>query len=127
MRAAHDRQKIYADLRSDIEFAFGDKALLKVSPMRAVMRFGNRGKLSLKFIGPYEILDKVGEVAYHLALPSALERVRNVFYVSQSPKYVSDASHILEAETIELDDALTYVKTPKEILDWKCNTLFLPT
>ncbi|XP_074305856.1 uncharacterized protein LOC141641078 [Silene latifolia] len=120
MRAAQDRKKIYADLRrSGIEFAVGDKVLLKVSLMRGVMRFVKRGKLSQKFIGPYEILDRVGEVAYRLALPPALDRVHNVFHMSQLRKYISDPSHVLKAEMIELDDALTYVETPKEILDRK--------
>ncbi|XP_074300558.1 uncharacterized protein LOC141631836 [Silene latifolia] len=120
MRAAQDRQKSYADLRrSDIEFAVGDKVLLKVSPMRGVVRFGKRGKLSQKFIGPYKILNRVGEVAYRLALFPALDRVHNVFHVSQLRKYVSDPSHVLEADMIKLDDALTYVETPKEILDRK--------
>ncbi|XP_074277497.1 uncharacterized protein LOC141601129 [Silene latifolia] len=120
MRAAQDRQKSYADLhRRDIEFAVGDKVLLKVSPMRGVMRFGKKGKLSQKFIGPYEILDRVGEVAYRLALPPALDRVHNVFHVSQLRKYVSDPSHILEMENIELDESLSYDEIPKEILDRK--------
>ncbi|XP_074299470.1 uncharacterized protein LOC141630579 [Silene latifolia] len=120
MRAAQDRQKSYVDLRRrDIEFAVGDNVLLKVSPMRGVMRFGKRGKLSQKFIGPYKILDRVREVAYRLALPPALDRVQNIFHVSQLRKYISDPSHVLEAEMIELDDALTYVETPKEILDRK--------
>ncbi|XP_074291906.1 uncharacterized protein LOC141618724 [Silene latifolia] len=69
------RQKSYADLkRSEIEFVVGDKVLLKVSPMNGVKRFGKRGKLSQKYIGPYEILDRVGEVAYRLALPPTLAR-----------------------------------------------------
>ncbi|XP_074300980.1 uncharacterized protein LOC141632324 [Silene latifolia] len=120
MRTAQDRQKSYADLRrSDIEFAVGDKVLLKVSPMRGVMRFGKRGKMSQKFIGPYEILDRVGEVAYRLALSPVLDRVHNVFHVSQLRKNISDPSHVIEAETIELEDALTYMETPKEILDRK--------
>ncbi|XP_074293499.1 uncharacterized protein LOC141620559 [Silene latifolia] len=62
---------------------------------------------------------QVGEVAYRLALPPALDRVHNVFYVSQLRKYVSDPSHMLEVENIELDEALTYVEVPKEILDRK--------
>ncbi|XP_074302612.1 uncharacterized protein LOC141634285 [Silene latifolia] len=120
MRAAQDRQKSYADLhRKDIEFMVGDKVLLKVSPMRGVMRFGKKGKLSQKFIGPYEILDRVGEVAYRLALPPALDIVHNVFHVSQLRKYVSDPSHILEMENIELDESLSYAEIPKEILDRK--------
>ncbi|XP_074315251.1 uncharacterized protein LOC141651436 [Silene latifolia] len=120
MRATQDRQKSYADLRrSDIEFAVGDKVILKVSTMRGVMRFGKRGNLNQKFIGSYEILDRVGEVAYRLALPPALDRVHNVFHSSQLRKCISDPSHVLEAETIKLDDAVTYVETPKEILDRK--------
>ncbi|XP_074288330.1 uncharacterized protein LOC141613488 [Silene latifolia] len=117
MRAAQDRQKSYTDLkRNDIEFVVGDKMLLKVSPMRGVVRFGNKGKLSLKHIGPYEILDRVGEVAYRLALPPALDRVHNIFHVSQLRKYVSDPTHVLEPEHIEIDEQLSYVKEPKEIL-----------
>ncbi|XP_074265877.1 uncharacterized protein LOC141588329 [Silene latifolia] len=120
MKAAQDRQKSYADLRrSDIEFEVGDKVLLKVSPMRGVMRFGKRGKLSPKFIGPYEILNRVGEVAYRLALPPALDRVHNVFHVSQLRKYVSDPSHVIEPETVQLNESLTYEEVPKEILDHK--------
>ncbi|XP_074288497.1 uncharacterized protein LOC141613652 [Silene latifolia] len=91
MRAAQDRQKSYADFkRSNMEFSVGDKVLLKVSPMKGVMRFGKRGKLCQKYIGLYEITDRVGEVAYRLALPPALARVHNVFHVSQLRKYVSD-------------------------------------
>ncbi|XP_074291039.1 uncharacterized protein LOC141617792 [Silene latifolia] len=117
MRAAQDREKSYANLRrSDIEFAVGYKVLLKVYPMRGVMRFGKKEKLSQKFTAPYEILDRVREVAYSLVVPPALDRVHNVFHVSQLRKYISDPLHVLEAETIELDDALTYVETPKEIL-----------
>ncbi|XP_074304823.1 uncharacterized protein LOC141639644 [Silene latifolia] len=120
MRAAQDRQKSYADLkRSDISFEAGEKVLLKVSPMRGVMRFGKRGKLSQKFIGPYEILDRVGEVAYRLALPPSLAKVHNVFHVSQLRRYVSDPSHILNHDIVEVDEQLSYVEMPKEILDRK--------
>ncbi|XP_074299612.1 uncharacterized protein LOC141630751 [Silene latifolia] len=95
MRVAQDRQKSYADLkRSDIEFAVGDKVLLKVSPMRGVMRFGRKGKLSQKYIGPYEILDRVGE-------------------------YVSDPTHVFGSPHVEIDEQLSYVEEPKEILDRK--------
>ncbi|XP_074263522.1 uncharacterized protein LOC141586246 [Silene latifolia] len=120
MKVAQDRQKSHADLRrSEIEFNIGDKVLLKVSPMNGVMRFGKRGKLSQKYVGPYDILDRVKEVAYRVALPLALARVHNVFYVSQLRKYVSDPSHVLEIENIELDDQLIYEEVPKEILDTK--------
>ncbi|XP_074282842.1 uncharacterized protein LOC141607389 [Silene latifolia] len=99
-KAAQDRHKSYADLhRRDIEFAMGDKVLLKVSPMRGVMRFG-----------------KKGEVVYWLALPPTLDRVHNVFHVSKLRNYVSDPSHVLEVENIELDESLSYAEIPKEIL-----------
>ncbi|XP_074292515.1 uncharacterized protein LOC141619398 [Silene latifolia] len=120
MKAAQDCQKSYADLRrSKIEFNVGDKVLLRVLSMKGVMRFGKRGKLSQKYVGPYDILDRVEEVAYRLALPPSLARVHNVFHVSQLRKYVSDPSHVLEIENIELDDQLTYEELPKEILDTK--------
>ncbi|XP_074265592.1 uncharacterized protein LOC141588033 [Silene latifolia] len=120
MRAAQDRQESYVDLkRSDIEFVAGDKVLLKVSPMRGVMRFGKRGNLSQKFIRPYEILDRVGEVAYRLALPSALDKVHNVFHVSHLRRYVSDPSHVLKPGTVEMDENPSYVEVAKEILDRK--------
>ncbi|XP_074304075.1 uncharacterized protein LOC141638632 [Silene latifolia] len=120
MKATQNRQNSYADLHCrDIEFAVGDKVLLKVSHMHGVMRFGKREKLSQKFIGPYKILDRVGEVAYRLALPPSIDRVHNVFHVSQLRKYVSDPSHVLEVENIELDEAITYAEVPKEILDRK--------
>ncbi|XP_074283675.1 uncharacterized protein LOC141608211 [Silene latifolia] len=120
VRAAHDRHKSYADLRrGDIDFAVGDKVLLKVSPMKGVMRFGKRGKLSQKYIKPYEILDRVGEVAYRLALPPSLARVHNVFHVLQLRKYVSAPTHVLAAEIVEMDENLSYVEVAKEILDKK--------
>ncbi|XP_074306678.1 uncharacterized protein LOC141641937 [Silene latifolia] len=87
--------------------------------MRGVMRFGKRRNLSQKFISPYEILARVGEVAYRLALPPSIDRVHNVFHVSQLWKYVSDPSHVLEVKNIELDEALTYAEIPKAILDHK--------
>ncbi|XP_074289002.1 uncharacterized protein LOC141614145 [Silene latifolia] len=119
MRAAQDRQKSYADLNSDVEFAVGDKVLMKVYPMRGVMRIWKRGKLGQKFIGPYAIFDLVEEVAYRLALPSALDKVHNVFYVSQLRKYVRNPSHILDPETVEMDESLSYVKIANEILERK--------
>ena len=83
LKAASDRQKSYADLkRKDIEFQVGDKVFLKVSPWKKVLRFGRKGKLSPRFIGPYEVIEKVGPVAYRLALPPELEKIHDVFHVS---------------------------------------------
>ena len=80
IQVAQDRQKTYADQKHrEIGFKEGDKVLLKVSPMKGVMRFGKNGKLSPKYIGPYEILQRIGKVAYKLALPMELSKVHNVF------------------------------------------------
>ncbi|XP_074316997.1 uncharacterized protein LOC141653206 [Silene latifolia] len=87
--------------------------------MKGVMRFGKRRNLSQKYNGPYEILDRVGEVAYRLALPSSLARVHNVFHVSQLRKYVNDPTHVLAAETVEMDGNLSYLEVAKEILGRK--------
>ncbi|XP_074305831.1 uncharacterized protein LOC141641053 [Silene latifolia] len=102
-----------------MEFKVGEKVLLKVSPIKGVMRIGKKEKLSKKYIGPYEILDQVGKVAYQLALPPTLDLVHNGFNVSQLRKYITDPSHVLDVEHIEMDEALTYIETPKQILDRK--------
>ena len=120
LKAAQDRQKSYADLkRRPDEFAVGDFVLLRVSPMKVVMRFGKRGKLSPKFIGPYEITEKVGKVAYRLALPNELGKVHDVFHISQLKRYVPDKSHVLDPEPLDLDENLSYEEKPIKILDSK--------
>ncbi|XP_021719906.1 uncharacterized protein LOC110687557 [Chenopodium quinoa] len=87
--------------------------------MKGVMRFGKKGKLSPKYTGPYEIIQKMGKVAYKLDLPNELERVHNVFHVSQIQKYIPDVTHVLQPETIEMDENLTYEERPVRILDTK--------
>ncbi|XP_057519146.1 uncharacterized protein LOC130799886 [Amaranthus tricolor] len=120
MKAAQDRQKSYADQRRrPLEFQVGDKVFLRVSPTRGVMRFGKKGKLSPRFIGPYEILERIGEVAYRLALPASIDRVHDVFHVSQLRQYIWDDSHVLQPEQLTLDDTLQYKETPIQILDKK--------
>ena len=80
------------------------------------MRFGKKGKLSPRFIGPYEEIEKVGPVAYRLALPTELEKIHNVFHVSMLRRYRSDLSHVVSLETIELRPDLTYEEETVEIL-----------
>ena len=80
MKAAQDRQKSYADLhRRDIEYAIGDKVFLKVSPWKGILRFGRHEKLSPMYIGPYEVIERVGPLVYKLALPPELSQIHNVF------------------------------------------------
>ncbi|CAL9004570.1 unnamed protein product [Prunus brigantina] len=113
LKIAQDRQKSYADNRSkDLEFVVGDWVFLKLSPWKGVMRFGKRGKLSPRYIGPYEITERIGPVAYRLALPPELSRVHDVFHVSMLRKYMPDPSHVLEYQPVELEEDLSYEEQP---------------
>ncbi|KAK5825584.1 hypothetical protein PVK06_020440 [Gossypium arboreum] len=117
LKAASDRQKSYADLkRKDIEYQVGDKVFLKVSPWKKVLRFGRKGKLSPRFIGPYEISERVGPVAYRLILPPELERIHNVFHVSMLRRYRSDPSHVISPSEVEIQADMSYEEEPIRIL-----------
>ena len=117
LKVATDRQKSYADLkRKDIRYEMGEKVFLKVSPYKKVMRFRKKGKLSPRFISLYEVIEKVGPVAYRLELPPDLEKIHNVFYVSMLRRYRSNPSHVVSLEKIELRPDLTYEEEPVEIL-----------
>ena len=97
LRIAFSRQKSYADpRRKDVSFSAGDMVFLKVSPMKGVMRFGKKGKLAPRYIGPFEIRSRVREVAYRLTLPHELSRIHSVFHVSILRKYIANPSHILQ-------------------------------
>ncbi|KAL0553796.1 hypothetical protein IC582_007700 [Cucumis melo] len=124
MHTAQSRQKSYADVRQkDLEFEVGDKVFLKVAPMRGVLRFERRGKLSPRFVGPFEILERIGPVAYRLALPPSLSTVHDVFHVSMLRKYVSDPSHVVDYEPLEIDENLSYTEQPVEVLAREVKTL----
>ncbi|KAL0546510.1 hypothetical protein IC582_016420 [Cucumis melo] len=117
MQTAQSRQKSYADVRQkDLEFDVGDKVFLKVAPMKGVLRFERRGKLSPRFVGPFEILERIDPVAYRLALPPSLSAVHDVFHVSMLRKYMSDPSHVVDYEPLEIDENLSYTKQPVEVL-----------
>ncbi|XP_070014606.1 uncharacterized protein [Nicotiana sylvestris] len=118
LHMVQSRQKIYADMKNrDVAFMVGEKVLLKVSPMKGVMRFGKKRKLSSRYIGPFEVLQKIGEAAYKLALPPILSSVHPVFHVSMLRKYIGDPSHVLDFSTIQLDGDLTYDMELVAILD----------
>ncbi|GJS62592.1 putative reverse transcriptase domain-containing protein [Tanacetum coccineum] len=118
MQAARDRQKSYADKRRrPLEFEVRDKVMLKVAPWKGVMRFGKRGKLNPRYIGPFRIIERIGLVAYHLELPQELSRVHNVFHVCNLKKCLSDDTLIIPLEEIQLDDKLNFVEEPVEIMD----------
>ena len=94
----------------------GDKVFLKVSPWRKILRFGKKSKLSPRFIGPYEILERIGPVAYRLALPPELTKLQNVFHVSMLQRYHSDGSHILPVQDVQVKLDFSYEEEPKAIL-----------
>ena len=117
LKEASDRQKSYADLkRRDIEYEVGDKVFLKVSPWRKILRFGQKGKLSLRFIGSYEILERIGPVAYRLALPPELTKLHDVFHVSMLRRYHSNESHILPVQERQVHEDFSYDEEPKTIM-----------
>ena len=96
---------------------------LKVSPCKGIFRFSKKGKLSPRYIGPFEILDHVGATAYRLDLPANLSRLHNVFHVSMLKKYLPDPSHVLSSEPIDLREDLSYIEEPVRILDRKYQVL----
>ena len=117
---AQSRQKSYADnRRKDLEFQVGDWVFLRLSPWKGIVRFGKRGKLSPRYIGPYLITERVGSVAYRLELPSELSQVHDVFHVSMLRKYVADPSHVLVSQPVSLREDLVYEEEPVQILDRK--------
>jgi hypothetical protein len=102
-----------------LEFEVGDHVFLKVSPIRGVMRFGKKGKLSPRFIGPFKITQKVRKLAYRVALPPDLIGTHDVFHMSMLRKYIANPEVIVEYEPLEIQEGLTYVEKPVRIVDKK--------
>ena len=106
---AQSRQKSYADVRRrPLEFEVSDHVFLKVMSKRGVVRFGKRGKLSPRFIRPFEILERVGTVAYRLALSPSMSSVHEVFHVSMLWRYTPDPAHVVDWGEIEVDTDGTF-------------------
>jgi hypothetical protein len=103
--------------RRDLEFAVGDQVLLRVSPTKGVVRFGVSGKLSLRYIGPFTILARVGSLAYRLQLPDSMAGVHPVFHVSMLRKFLQDPDHQIELEPIAVQHDLTLECRPVRILE----------
>ena len=129
MKVARSRQKSYADShRRDLQFKEGDKVFLKVSSTRGTLRFGQKGILSQRYIGPYDIVSKIGDVAYRLlALPPELFGIYNVFHMSMLKKYVPDPLHVLHHEPLEIIEYATYVEKHAQIIDTKEQELRIRT
>jgi hypothetical protein len=109
LRVAQSRQKSYADhRRRELSFKVGDFIYLKVSPMRGLRHFKVRGKLTPRFIGPFKILKKRGEIAYQLKLPPQLSDVHDVFHVSQLKKCLRVPKEQLPIEDLDAREDLSY-------------------
>ena len=115
---AQSQQKSYAnERRRPLEFEVGDHVFLKVMPKRGVVRFGKRRKLSPRFIGPFEILERIGTVVYRLALSSSMSGVHEVFHISMLRKYTPDPAHVVDWGQIKVDTDGTFEEGPVCILD----------
>ena len=102
--------------RRPLEYEVGDHVFLKVMPKRGVIRFAKRGKLSPRFIGPFEILERIGTVDYRLALPPSMSGVHEVFHVSMLWKYTPDLAHVVDWGQIEINTDGTFEEGPVRIL-----------
>ncbi|GJW85770.1 putative reverse transcriptase domain-containing protein [Tanacetum coccineum] len=118
LKAARDRQKSYVDKRrKPLEFSVCDYVLLKVSPWKGVVLFWKKGKLTPRFVGPFEIIEKVGPVAYRLDLPEELNGVHDTFHVSNLKKCLADPTLQVPLDEIRVDAKLNFIEEPVEILE----------
>ncbi|XP_020240110.1 uncharacterized protein LOC109818964 [Cajanus cajan] len=124
MRVAQSREKYYADKRrKPLEFSEGEHVFLKVTPTTGVGRAIKAKKLNPKFIRPYQILKRIGPLAYQIALPPFLSNLHDVFHVSQLRKYIHDPSHVLESVAVQIKENLTFEKQPVSVVDKKVKQL----
>ncbi|GJT64465.1 putative reverse transcriptase domain-containing protein [Tanacetum coccineum] len=118
LKAARDRQKSYADKRrKPLEFCVGDYVLLKVLPWKGMVGFGKKRKLAPRFVGPFDIIEKVGPVAYRLDLPEELNGVHDTFHVSNLKKGLADPTLKVPLDEIRVDAKLNFLEEPVEILE----------
>ncbi|PKU59199.1 hypothetical protein MA16_Dca026721 [Dendrobium catenatum] len=124
LKAVQDGQRKHYDAKHrPVEFEVGEFVFLKVSPMKGVQTFGKTGKLSPRFIGPYEIIEKIGNMPYRLDLPVHMQGIHNVFHISVLRKYVSDDSKRIQSKSIGLQPDLKYIEEPERILDYDVKQL----
>ena len=118
LKEAQDRQKSYADPhRIDHSYVVGDQVFIRIRPNKSTIRFGKGTKLSPRFVGPFRIKEKIGPVAYRLVLPPHLHKTHDVFHVSVLRHYVSDESHKLDWQDLQVSDMGTVMVEPLRILD----------
>jgi hypothetical protein len=120
LKTAQSRQKSYANKqRKSLQFEVGDFVYLRVSPTRGVQRFGMKGKLAPRYVGPFETLETCGPVAYRLQLPYQLAAIHNIFHVYQLKKCIKIPTEVINFQTIKIEPDLSYTEHPIKILDTK--------
>ena len=118
LKTAQSCQKSQYDRHhKDMVYQPGEKAYLRVTPMKGAHRFGIKGKLAPRYIGPFTILERRGKVAYQLELPPNLSQVHDVFHVSQLRRCFKDPIRGVDHEVLELQQDLSYKEHPVRILD----------
>ncbi|KAJ0918395.1 putative nucleotidyltransferase, Ribonuclease H [Helianthus annuus] len=118
LQTARSRQKNYADLKhKPLDFQVGDRVLLKVSPWKGVIRFGKKGKLAPRYVGPFKIVERIGKVAYRLELPPELGNVHPTFHVSNLKRCLADENLHIPLDKIRVDKTLKFVEKPVEIME----------
>ena len=120
LKTAQSRQKNYADKRCrPLIFEIGDHVYLRVSPKKGVQRFGVRGKLAPRYVGPFPVIERCGPVAYRVELPPHLSAVHNIFHVSQLKKCLRVPTKAIDIEDLQLEIDLVYPEHPVRIIDHK--------
>ncbi|XP_073035225.1 uncharacterized protein [Primulina eburnea] len=124
IETAQSRQKSYVDKRRKyLKFEVGDFVLLKVSPRKGIKRTGKKGKLHPRFVGPFEVIERIGTMAYRLSLPENISGIHNVFHVSQLRKCKVNSAQLIDHQQIDLEENLTYEEQPVNILDQRIKEL----
>jgi hypothetical protein len=123
LKDAQDRHQIYANKgRNHREFKVGDHVLLKVTANRSSLKLGNCSKLEARYCGPFEILERIGPIAYMMALPASMS-IHNIFHVSLLKKYIHDDNHVIDWNVIQVEQEGTFQVHPVHILDQKIKQL----
>ena len=124
IKEAQDRQKSYADAhRVDRSYEVGDQVFLRVKPHKSSIKFGKGAKLSPRFVGPFEVVERKGPVAYRLALPDSLKRMHDVFHVSVLRHYISDPTHVIDMSSLQVSDEGVITVEPLRILERRIRQL----
>ncbi|KAL7168756.1 hypothetical protein ACSBR2_033906 [Camellia fascicularis] len=117
LKTAQRQQNNYTDVRRrPLEYEVGDHVFIRVTPMKSQVRFGKKGKLSPRYIGLFQILEKMGPVAYRITLPPGFEQIHNVFHVSMLRGYLRDPFHVIDYHRIALDENMEYTEWSEQII-----------